>query len=167
MDITGYDGRSSSGEGDPELYTTERPGYSATTSEKSPLLLFERNRHVLDLSIEGKKIIIPKVRKRSVDYSHGALEELITVNVHPSTAAEKVAEECSSDNLSPHSSKREEVISLLLDAVWPEVVEVLRPLVLRVVQVSHEIDLKYGDNLKNPDHDENDKMSVDDGYASW
>ena len=71
----------------------------------------------------------------------------------------------------PYFTRREEIVSLLLDAVWPEVVEVLRPLVGHVVKASRAANLTYdGADKTNNDnvcYEDEDEMNSADGYASW
>lgn len=125
----------------------------------------------VDLSIEGIKITIPKIPCLDDNYYHGILEELIAVDAHPNSGDTEVdSKEIFTEDMSPYSSRVEEIISLLFDTVWPEIVDALRPLVLRVVQVSHEIGINYEDDQKNSDcisNDGDEKMSVDSAYASW
>jgi hypothetical protein len=131
---------------------------------------------VQDLVIIGKKCNVSEVMELSseVDVSHGALVELIAVHSHvPSDAVDDV-EAFDGDAISPRSSKRAEIVSLLLDALWPEVVEVLKPLVRRVVDVSKAEGLQYTTPSRTSEASEReyeseneDRMSVDDGYGSF
>ena len=131
---------------------------------------------VQDLVIVGKKCRVSEVIELSsdVDVSHGTLEELIAVHSHVPTDAVDVVEAFDGDVISPRSSKRAEIVSLLLDALWPEVVEVLKPLVRRVVEVSKAVGLQYTTSSRTSEASEReyesgneDRMSVDDGYGSF
>ena len=131
---------------------------------------------VLDLVIVGKKCQVSEVVKLSsdIEISHGTLEELIAVHSHVPVEGVDDAASFDGDEFSPRSSKRAEIVSLLLDALWPEVVEVLKPLVRRVVEVSRAEGLQYNltegvvesyDNEYESGNEE--RMSVDDGYVSF
>ena len=131
---------------------------------------------VQDLVIIGKKCNVSEVRELSseVDVSHGTLDELIAVHSHVPAVAVDDVEAFDCDVISPRSSKRAEIVSLLLDALWPEVVEVLKPLVRRVVEVSKAEGLQYTASSRISEAVEReyesgneDRMSVDDGYASF
>ena len=125
----------------------------------------------IDLSIQGKRILIPRIEELNEDISHGICEDLITIDMRGDNLGNKDTDASSENILSPNESIQEEVVSLLFDAVWPEVVDALKPLVLRVVQVSHEIDLKYDAVKKRSDlaqsFDNDDRMSVEDGSDGW
>ena len=119
------------------------------------------------LSIEGKQIIIPQIQSYNQDYRHGNLEELIAVDISPHSEENgNDARESSTEDMSPYSSRKDEVISLLFDTLWPEIVNVLKPLVSRVVKISVERSLKY-DNISKTSDDNDEKMSVDSGNISW
>ena len=101
---------------------------------------------------------------------HGILEELLLVDSRPSQHPESApapasalapvpaldpdhahtqsqnkdfAAIISSDPVSPHLARRAEVVSILADAVWPDLVAELRPLVQRVVRASRAVGLQY------------------------
>ena len=80
-----------------------------------------------------------------VDVMHGVLEEIIAIDVDSTIVPRK--KDDSDDNASlppsPQSSKQEEIVSLLMDVVWPEVVETMRPLVGAVVKLSRERGITY------------------------
>ena len=80
---------------------------------------------------------------------HGILAETISLNEEdaflPSRgrlAVEEEEEEKAKERgeagvpLDPQASKRTEILSILTDALWPDVVQALRPLVERIVAVS-------------------------------
>lgn len=152
-----------------------------TTSDcKSDDLASSSSNHdgnnVQDLVIIGKKCNVSQVMELSseVDVSHGTLEELIAVHSHVPTDTVDEAEAFDGDVISPRSSKRAEIVSLLLDALWPEVVEVLKPLVRRVVEVSKAEGLQYTASSRTSEASEReyqsgneDRMSFDDGYGSF
>ena len=123
------------------------------------------------LSIDGNQITIPHIQSYNQDYCHGNLEELIAVDVNPYSPENcNDAKESSTDDMSPYSSRKDEVISLLFHTLWPEIVNALKPLVSRVVQISVERSLKYENISKTSDctSDDNDeKMSADSGNVSW
>ena len=123
------------------------------------------------LSIEGNQIAIPHIPYNNQDYCHGILEELIAVDVNPNSPENgDDAKESSTDVMSPYTSRKDEIISLLFHTLWPEIVNALKPLVSRVVQISVERSLKYENISKTSDctSDENDeKMSADSGNISW
>ena len=100
---------------------------------------------IQDLVIVGQKCYVPEVIKLSsdVDISQGTLEEFIAVHSGVTAANSDDSDTFDGDEISPCSSKRAEIVSLLLDALWPEVVEVLKPLVRRVVEVSRAEGLQY------------------------
>lgn len=104
----------------------------------------------------------------AIDVTDGILEELIAINVTPADSPSTSDEgNYLEGNLpSPHSSRRDEIVSLLLDALWPEVIEVCRPLVKKVVEVSRRENITY-DLGKRIVEDESDDNSVENGYASW
>lgn len=126
-----------------------------------------------DLSVRGtsSKISAPEVDQSAVDESHGTLVELLAVHIGPvdekTDSEDSVVNECS-----PYFTRREEIVSLLLDAVWPEVVEVLRPLVGCVVKASRAANLTYNgaDKISSNDdvcYGDEDEINSEDGYASW
>lgn len=125
---------------------------------------------VNNLVVEGRKCNISSrcLDNTDVNIEHGILEELIAVHLSPSENPSTTDE--SDDNTvnlpSPHLNRREEIVSLLLDALWPEVIEVCKPLVQRVVEVSRRANLTY-DKEKIIAEDENDDDSDEAGYASW
>jgi len=81
--------------------------------------------------------------------SHGILEELLEVDCSPpeeadSGAKAEAAEDIvGGDPISPRAAQRSEVVSILADAVWPELIESLRPLVRKIVSESRAANLKY------------------------
>jgi hypothetical protein len=66
--------------------------------------------------------------------------------------------------ISPYLCRKEEVLSILCDAVWPECVDTLRPLVERVVKVSRETGVSYyrNDDLLRRENQHN-SMDEDSG----
>ena len=132
---------------------------------------------IQDLVIVGKKCYVPEVIKLSsdVDISQGTLEELIAVHSGVATAGADDADTFDGDEISPCSSKRAEIVSLLLDALWPEVVEVLKPLVRRVVEVSRAEGLQYtSSRIVTESYDneyesgnEEERISVEGDYNSF
>ena len=114
-----------------------------------------------DLVVVGKKYPLhacPPTQIRSDDdicVTSGVLEEIIAIDV---TSREFVTSDNAGDNkdtkrpiynvdavLSPTTSRREEIISLLTDVIWADCVTELRPLVERVVLLSREYNLTYAD----------------------
>jgi hypothetical protein len=107
---------------------------------------------ISELIIVGKKLTIPKVVIESEDEINGILDEIIEVNVTPDRHDLGNDDETSdSDILSPAALIRDEIISGLLDDVWPEVVEALKPLIRKVVRISRVTDLKYDLKQKKTD----------------
>jgi hypothetical protein len=99
---------------------------------------------ISELIIVGKKLTIPKVVIESEDEINGILDEMIAVNVTPDGHEIGNDDEISDSNImSPNASIRDEVVSTLLDDIWPEVVEVLKPLIRKVVRISHSTDVEY------------------------
>lgn len=124
---------------------------------------------VNDLVVEGRKCYI-FIRNDSseVNIADGILEELIAVHLSPndSPSAGDKNEDYETNLPSPHYARREEIVSLLLDALWPEVIEVCRPLVQKVVEVSRRENITYDKEkgiLEDNKHDDSDEG----GYASW
>ena len=131
---------------------------------------------VRDLVIVGEKCNISEAVKNSsdVDISHGTLEDLIAVHTHTPIDGVDNTDTFGNDEISPLLSKRAEIVSLLLDALWPEVVEILEPLVRRVVEVSRAEGIQYNSNHEVAESYDNDyesgneeRMSVEDGYVSF
>jgi hypothetical protein len=122
-----------------------------------------------DLVVDGRKCNIPSIDNDSheVNIADGILEELIAVHVSPGDDP-SVANE-SEDNVenvpSPRFNRQQEIVSLLLDALWPEVIEVCKPLVQKIVEVSRRENVTY-DKEKTIAEGENDDNS-EGGYASW
>ena len=79
------------------------------------------------------------------DVMHGVLEEVITIDVESTALPRKKDDNVDNVSLppSPQTSKQEEIVSLLMDVVWPEVVETMRPLVCAVVKLSRERGITY------------------------
>jgi hypothetical protein len=120
-----------------------------------------------DLVVEGRKCnISERCNDRSeVNITDGILEELIAVHVSSDDPSAAHESEDNAVNLpSPHFARREEIVSLLLDALWPEVIEVCKPLVQKVVEVSRRENITYDKGKIIAD--ENDDNS-EGGYASW
>lgn len=107
-----------------------------------------------DLTVLGKKLTISPVLIQSDDKIHGHLDELIAVNVTPHNHDIQIDNEeiSDSDVLSPNVLRQQEIVSTLLDAVWPEIVEVLKPLIRKVVRKSRSADITYELRQKNSDH---------------
>ena len=78
---------------------------------------------------------------------HGVLEEVVEVNNEDilapwrGIAADNMEQAAEADGvpIEPNASKRAEVVSILTDALWPDVVQALRPLVRRVVEASRPL----------------------------
>jgi hypothetical protein len=109
------------------------------------------------LSVVGRHIEPTLAETRTADQeeheevfaSHGILEELLEVDYSPceeagtGVNADGVEEIVCGDPISPRAARRSEVVSILADAVWPEIVESLRPLVRKIVSESRAANLKY------------------------
>lgn len=130
---------------------------------------------VNDLVVEGRKCSFFSRNDSSevsdsseVNIADGILEELIAVHLSPSdnSSAGDKNEDYAINLPSPHYARREEIVSLLLDALWPEVIEVCRPLVQKIVEVSRRENITY-DKEKGILEDEKDDNSDEGGYASW
>lgn len=88
-----------------------------------------------DLCVVGKlkPILPPAVDSVGEDSDecvialHGSIEEVIALDVTPPQDCDPSEGECS-----PRTSMRAEVVAGIFDALWPEVVEQLAPLVARV-----------------------------------
>jgi hypothetical protein len=125
-------------------HKTEPCDYAAKKSESS-------QPELTALAICGTKLRIPAasvIEENTIDdVVDGVLEDVIAVDYSPVGPDEVKTNGYSSDSapglLSPNMSRNEEITSLLLDAVWPEVVDTLRPLVRKVVKYSREHDIKY------------------------
>ena len=78
---------------------------------------------------------------------HGVLEEIVEVNNEDlraswrAMAADSTEQAAEADGVpvEPNASERAEVVSILTDALWPDVVQALRPLVRRVVEASRPL----------------------------
>ncbi len=101
-----------------------------------------------DLVVTGKQCEIHMVAvdadTEAVDEQQGILEEVLALNF----SGEEVIEGGSSSGdrdmpISPNACHREEVVAALIEAVWPECVETLRPMVERVVHLSRQNKLEY------------------------
>lgn len=132
-----------------------------------------------DLVIIGEKIKIATVNKDiddNIDETNGIVDELIAINMIPNSHDNKLENEKSNnlDDFDPQNVRREEIVSLLLDAIWPEVVEILKPLIKKVINISKVNNIQYDDiketqnkrNKQNMD-DENNDMNVEEEYSSW
>jgi hypothetical protein len=126
-----------------------------------------------DLFVRGtsSKISVSEVNLSDVYETHGTLVELLAVHRGPkdeqAESEDSVVNQCG-----PYVTRREEIVSLLLDAVWPEVVEALRPLVGCVVKASRAANLTYDgvDKISSNDdvcYEDEGEMNSADGYASW
>ena len=82
--------------------------------------------------------------------SHGVLEEWIEMNRCEGPEEESEEDIISGDPVSPDLARRAEVISILADAVWPELVEALRPLVRRIVSEARKRNPVYPDQETEP-----------------
>jgi hypothetical protein len=113
--------------------------------------------------VEGRRVPIHTTTTAAttgdgnVDCVHGVLEELIAVDTGPGPGEPGGPAATSSDDPdalpSPRTSQRDEVVSLLLDAVWPEVVDAVRPLVHAVGRVCRERGITYEDVEDDEDAD--------------
>ena len=95
-----------------------------------------------------------------VDIVHGVLEEIIAIDVESTILPRKKEDHDDSTSLppSPQASKQEEIVSLLMDVVWPEVVETMRPLVSAVVKLSRERGIVY--EMDDDDEDESSPIAA-------
>ena len=109
----------------------------------------------MNLIITGSKCILHTAAgsDEGEDEVDGVLEEMIAIDRPSREEVEREAELGSSDGErgtvdaqcvpSPRSSRKEEVISMLTDVIWPDVVSAMRPLVEQVVAVSRESGIQY------------------------
>ena len=74
-----------------------------------------------------------------VDVSEGILEEVIAIDLSG------IYDDKKSDSLplSPRSAIHDELVSLYFDKIWPDVVNELRPLIRKVVELSRSTGLEY------------------------
>ena len=107
-----------------------------------------------DLIVIGKQYEIHTIAieddGEGVDEQQGALEEILALDC----SGEDITADSSSSSskdipISPNACHREEVVAALTEAVWPECVEAMRPLIQRVIRVSRENNVMYEDeNVK-------------------
>jgi hypothetical protein len=114
----------------------------------------------INFMVTGKKCALhmppPAVdhEEEEVDLVEGELEEDIALDrgaeptqvVSDTESRERETPYDVDKVISPYLCRKEEVLSILCDAVWPECVDTLRPLVERVVKVSRENDVSYYHN---------------------
>ena len=87
--------------------------------------------------------------------SHGILEDYITYN-----GEDSLHEICEVNELvSPSSSMREEVIESMLDAIWPELVSSMKPLIREVLLAAKEHNIPY--NVEQVSKEEEDGGGFD------
>ena len=118
------------------------PSLVATTSESAlPPALVKTGKMGADLCVVGmQKTILPLLCDTVVEdgeecvlAQHGSLEEVIALDVTPHDASDQHEGECS-----PRTSMHAEVVAGIFDALWPDVVEKLAPLVARVTALPAE-----------------------------
>ncbi len=116
-----------------------------------------------DLVVEGRRMVIgqdpPPGFIADEGDVHGVLDELICIDVGSATDPSD-ARGGDDRPLSPTSSQHEEVMAILMDVVWPEVVDALQPLVREVVKLSRERGIVYGSEPDEP-------AVVDGGGGGW
>lgn len=126
---------------------------SNTTSENhielvSTVLPFEHSMN--DLIVVGKAIAIPMLDvstilnaehavEEEVIASDGILEEIIEYNQEGDFTSAPVY----SDVPTPEDSIRDEVVSSMLDAVWPDLVTAMKPLIHNVLIAAAENNIPY------------------------
>ena len=116
-----------------------------------------------DLIVEGRKMVIgqgpPPGLIVDEEDVQGVLEELICIDVGSTDDASNRRNSDDDRPLSPSSSQQEEVMAILMDVVWPEVVDALLPLVREVVKLSRERGIVY--------ESEPDEPVADGGGGGW
>jgi hypothetical protein len=100
----------------------------------------------------------------------GILEEVLAVN-NVQTSCDDCKDEGNSEEgkhavLSPESNRREEISSLLLDAIWPEVVDSLEPFLRNFVKYCRQNNVTYERNNID-DADCNDASADHHGFGSF
>lgn len=136
---------------------------SSNTEEISDVVDTQTAPGWCDLVVEGRKMVIgrgpPPCLIVDEEDVQGMLEELICIDVG-STEDPMGARGGDDRPMSPTSSKQEEVMAILMDVVWPEVVEALQPLVSEVVKLSRERGIVY---VSEPD----EPAPADGGGGGW
>jgi len=78
--------------------------------------------------------------------AHGCLEEVLAIDactLDLLSVEEADSAVISGEPVSPHLARRAEVVAILADAIWPDLVAELRPLVQRIVRESRAAGLLY------------------------
>ena len=139
-----------------------RPNATLKTPEKSfsNLVVIGKQYEIHTIAIEEEG--------EGVDEQQGALEEILALDCSgEDITADSSSSNSSSSNskdipISPNACHREEVVAALTEAVWPECVEAMRPLIQRVVRVSRENNVVYEEeNVKIGEGEGEEFMAVD------
>ena len=142
-----------------------------------------------ELVVEGRRVTIHNATTTTVssstgigdgdddvDCSHGVIEELLAIDRGPgpgdpgggpASAADDDDDDDDDAIPSPRSSQREEVVSLLLDAVWPEVAEAIKPLVRAVVRVCRERGITYEADEEEDEEEDAAAAGANGGGGGW
>lgn len=130
-----------------------------------------------DLAINGKSIAIhPFIiseffgKSDELDIRHGTMEEIIAIDNSNDEPSQFNTTPADGESFSPIDSKREEILSLAVDAIWPDIVECLMPLVQKIVRVSREVQLTYDPHsnmIPTAAKEPREAIVTMDGYDSW
>lgn len=113
---------------------------------------------IQNLAVIGKamsipKILIPNERNSTIEAAkdendeeeiiaqHGILQEYVDYSGVCVAAADDGSSE--SDTLNPPESNREEIVSSMMDAVWPDVVKAMKPFIYKVLVTAKENNIPY------------------------
>ena len=120
---------------------------------------FSKDDSFLSLVVTGQRVVlhtslleVGKEGEEEVILSEGVLEEIIDINCSSSSAKKGNNDESKdtqkqqylhSPPVSPVACRRDEAITVLLEAVWPDCVDALAPLVSRLVAAAREANITY------------------------